>query len=273
MTKPDNTRESSAGLGPAEPERGKAWKSSQGFHDDVIRFRLRDRVEHLLVMIVFFALALTGLPQKFHDVGVSKTIVEALGGIAQVRYLHRLAGVLFALMTLIHLVTVLGAVVRGQSTLAMVPGAKDFRDVVTTLRYYLRISDQRAQFDRFDYKEKFEYWGIVFGGLIMITTGFALLYPIAATRFLPGQLIPAAKVAHGNEGLMAFLVVILWHIYNVVFAPEVFPGSKTIFTGKISRERMRHEHPLEYARLFPEEAAEVLGKKPAEPEPAARRDD
>jgi len=168
-------------------------------------------------------------------------------------------------MTLLHLVTVLARVVTGRSTLAMVPGAKDFRDSITTLRYYLRLSDERAQFDRFDYKEKFEYWGIVFGGLIMITTGFALLYPIEATRFLPGQLIPAAKVAHGNEGLMAFLVVILWHIYNVVFAPEVFPGSKTIFTGMISRERMRHEHPLEYARRFPEEAAEVLGHHAAEP--------
>jgi formate dehydrogenase subunit gamma len=236
-------------------------------NDDVVRFGIHDRVEHLLVMIIFFALALTGLPQKFHDAAISKTIVEALGGIAQVRFLHRTAGVLFAVMTIIHLVTVLGRVLTGRSTLAMVPGAKDFRDVVTTLRYYLRISETRAQFDRFDYKEKFEYWGIVFGGIIMITTGFALLYPIEATRFLPGQIIPAAKVAHGSEGLMAFLVVILWHIYNVVFAPEVFPGSKTIFTGKISREHMRHEHPLEYARMFPEEAAEVLGQHAAEPVP------
>jgi formate dehydrogenase subunit gamma len=236
-------------------------------NDDVVRFGPRDRIEHLLVMIIFFLLAFTGLPQKFHDAAISKAIVNVLGGIEQVRYLHRVAGVLFSLMTLIHLVTVLGRVINGRSSLAMVPGAKDFRDVVTTLRYYLRISDTRAQFDRFDYKEKFEYWGIVFGGIIMITTGFALLYPIEATRYLPGQIIPAAKVAHGSEGLMAFLVVILWHIYNVVFAPEVFPGSKTIFTGMIPRERMRHEHPLEYARMFPEEAAEVLGQHAEEPVP------
>jgi formate dehydrogenase subunit gamma len=233
--------------------------------DEVVRFGPRDRIEHALVMLIFFALALTGLPQKFHDAAMAKTIVSALGGIAQVRYFHRLAGVLFSVMTLVHLVRILAAVIAGRSTLAMVPGAKDFRDVVTTLRYYLRISDVRAQFDRFDYKEKFEYWGILFGGLIMITTGFALLFPIEATRFLPGQIIPAAKVAHGNEGLMAFLVVIVWHIYNVVFAPEVFPGSKTIFTGKIPRDRMRHEHPLEYARMFPEEADEVLGHHAAEP--------
>jgi cytochrome b subunit of formate dehydrogenase len=230
-------------------------------NDDVVRFGPRDRVEHLLVMVIFFLLALTGLPQKFHDSAISRNIVDVLGGIAQVRYLHRMTGVLFAGMTFLHLATVLGAVATGRSSLSMVPGIKDFRDAITTLRYYLRISDVRAQFDRFDYKEKFEYWGIVFGGLIMIGTGFALLYPIAVTRRLPGQIIPAAKVAHGSEGLMAFLVVILWHIYNVVFAPEIFPGSTTIFTGKISRERMRHEHPLEYARMFPEEANEILGQK------------
>jgi formate dehydrogenase subunit gamma len=224
---------------------------------DVVRFGGRNRIEHLLVMLVFFALALTGFPQKFHDGAIAKAIVGGLGGIAQVRYFHRFAGVLFAGLTLSHLVTVLVAVISGRSSLAMVPSAKDFRDAVTTIRYYMRLSDVRAQFDRFDYKEKFEYWGLVFGGLVMISTGFLLLFPIAATHFLPGQVIPAAKVAHSNEGLMAFLVVIIWHIYNVHLAPEIFPFNKTIFTGKISRARMRHEHPLEYARMFPEEAADV----------------
>jgi formate dehydrogenase subunit gamma len=60
--------------------------------------------------------------------------------------------------------------------------------------------------------------------------------------------VPAAKVAHSSEGLMALLVVIVWHIYNAHLAPEVFPFDKSIFTGRISRERMEHEHPLELAR-------------------------
>ncbi len=231
----------------------------------VVRFGTRSRVEHALVMVLFIVLALTGLPQKFHDTAMAKTLVNVLGGIAQVRYFHRMAGVLFAGLTLAHVVTELAAVIAGRSSLSMIPGPKDFRDVVTTLRYYLKISDVRAKFDHFDYKEKFEYWGLVFGAFIMITTGFVLLFPIATTRFLPGQVIPAAKVAHGNEGLMAFLVVIVWHIYNVHFAPEVFPMSKTIFTGKISRERMRHEHALEYARMFPEEAGDVLDHDGADP--------
>jgi cytochrome b subunit of formate dehydrogenase len=231
--------------------------------DDVIRFCVRERIEHAVVILIFFALALTGLPQKFHDAAISKAIVNILGGVAQVRYLHRVAGVLFAGLTLVHLTSVLAAVIAGRSSLAMVPRPKDFRDAVTTLRYYLRISDVRAQFDRFDYKEKFEYWGLLFGGLIMISTGFLLLFPLQATQVLPGQVIPAAKLAHGNEGLMAFLVVVVWHLYNVILAPEVFPMSKTMFTGKISRERMRHEHPLEYARRFPEEVEQHTARDTA----------
>jgi cytochrome b subunit of formate dehydrogenase len=222
--------------------------------DDVVRFGMRERIEHAVVIVIFFALALTGLPQKFHDAAISRAIVNVLGGIAQVRYLHRVAGVLFAALTLVHLTNIVAAVIAGRSSLAMVPRPKDFRDAVTTLRYYMGISDVRAKFDRFDYKEKFEYWGLLFGGLIMITTGFLLLFPLQATQVLPGQVIPAAKLAHGNEGLMAFLVVVVWHLYNVILAPEVFPMSKTMFTGKISRERMRHEHALEYERRFPKDA-------------------
>jgi formate dehydrogenase subunit gamma len=233
--------------------------SRKANQDQVVRFSGPERVQHLLVMLLFITLALTGFPQKFHEAGWARFLVHAMGGIGEMRFVHRTAGLLFAGLALVHLTTAIAAVLAGRSKLAMVPTRKDFQDTVTTLRYYLRLSDVRAKFDRFDYREKFEYWGIVIGGLIMIVTGFVLLYPIVVTRLLPGELVPAAKVAHSNEGLMAFLVVITWHIYNVHFAPEVFPFNKTIFTGKMDRERMRHEHALEYARRFPEDDSDSGG--------------
>jgi hypothetical protein len=63
---------------------------------------------------------------------------------------------------------------------------------------------------------------------------------------LPGASITAAKVAHSYEALLAFLAILLWHFYHTHFAADAFPMDTSIFTGKISVEKMREEHPLEY---------------------------
>jgi cytochrome b subunit of formate dehydrogenase len=213
------------------------------------RFTLRQRLEHLFVMSLFIVLSITGLPQKFFDAGWAHWFINAVGGIDRVRWFHRIAGLSFAGMTALHLMNNIYAVAAGKAPLSIVPNRKDFEDAIQTLNYYLGRSDEPARFDRFDYRQKFEYWGLVLGAAVVIVTGLILYFPIPFTKLFPGALIPAAKVAHSNEGLMAFLVVILWHIYNAHFNPDVFPFDKTIFTGKISLERMQHEHPLELERI------------------------
>lgn len=217
--------------------------------DYVIRFNLRQRLEHIGVMSLFILLCVTGLPQKFYQAGWAETAIIWMGGIDRVRWIHRAAGVLFTLLTFAHVMTAIGLVATGRSGLSMVPTRQDFIDAIVTLKYYLGMSDLKAKFGRFDYRQKFEYWGLVFGAVIVIATGLVLLFPMLVTRFLPGEAIPAAKLAHGNEALMAFLVVILWHIYNAHLSPDVFPFDTTIFTGRVSRERMEHEHPLEWAEI------------------------
>jgi hypothetical protein len=99
----------------------------------------------------------------------------------------------------------------------------------------------------------------VFGALIMSGTGLVLLYPIPFAAWVSGELIPVAKVGHSQEGLLAFLVVLVWHLYNVHLAPEVFPFNTSIFTGRISRDHLRQDHPLEYERRFPEQQQPSAG--------------
>ena len=131
----------------------------------------------------------------------------------------------------------------------MIPTFRDFSDAVGMFKYYLGLSEEQPKFDRYDYRQKFEYWGLVIGGIIMIVTGFILYLPVFFTKLLPGVIIPIAKFVHGYEALLAFLVIIIWHMYGAHFNPDVFPFDSSIFTGKISRERMEKEHHLEYVRL------------------------
>lgn len=223
----------------------------------VVRFTLKQRVEHLVTMVVFMLLCLTGLPQKFYNAGWAQGLVDFFGGIDRSRALHRLCGVLLALSTVFHFANVVAGIAGKRMRLSMVPTKQDFQDAIGTLRYYLGAADRPPPFDRYDYRMKFEYWGLVVGNVIMVLTGFILYLPTLAARIMPGQLIPVAKVAHSNEGLMAFLVITIWHIYNAHLNPDVFPFDTSIFTGKISRERMLHEHPLELARMEGKPLAEL----------------
>ena len=214
----------------------------------MIRFSVRQRIEHLLIMVLFLLLALTGFPQKFFESGWAQWLTVQLGGIDRARWVHRISGILFTLIAAEHLVVGLTLAAKKRVDMTMVPSKKDFWDAIVTLRYYLGISEEQAKFGRYDYRQKFEYWGLVLGGIVMIATGFLLYFPIFFTNFLPGEVIPAAQVAHSNEGLLAFLVVLIWHIYNAHLNPDVFPMDTSIFSGKISEERMIKEHPLEQKR-------------------------
>lgn len=228
----------------------------------VERFDLKARFEHLAQMIVFTTLVVTGLPQRWPEEHWAQGMTWFFGGIESMRWIHRGTGIVFTMLVFFHFSVALADLMRRTVDFAIVPTRKDFTDAIAALKNQLGLSDEHPKYDRFEYKQKFEYWGVAFGGMIMISTGFILLFPTWATWFLPGQFVPMAKVAHGSEALMAFLVILFWHIYNAHLSPEVFPFDKGMFHGKISRERMEHEHPLELARLDAKARADAEAKTP-----------
>lgn len=219
----------------------------------VQRFSLSQRMEHLAIMVTFTGLAITGLPQKYASAALSQWLIINMGGIELTRFIHRILGFLFTAGALYHIGVIFFSIARRCFKPTIFFSFQDFRDAIAVLRYDLGISDVHPKFDRFDFRQKFEYWGIVFGGIIMLISGYFLMFPVFFTRILPGQAIPVAKVFHSYEGLMAFLVIVIWHLYGAHLEPEKFPGDTTIFMGKISKERMIKEHTLEYERLLKEE--------------------
>jgi formate dehydrogenase subunit gamma len=207
-----------------------------------VRFSRRQRAEHLMVLTTFVLLIATGLPQKFHESAWAEMMIRLFGGIDSARLVHRVAGFALTAVSIFHLVTVATLILLRKTRMTMLPVRKDFEDAIETMKYYLGLADSAPKADRFTYGEKFEYWGMILGTVVMVASGFLLLYPTVLTAYLPGQLIAAAKVAHSFEAMMALLTIVVWHMYGARFDP-------CIFTGKISRERLQHHHPLEYERL------------------------
>lgn len=216
--------------------------------EPVRRFSLYRIIEHWFSASVFLALVITGLSQRFYGVGISQWIVMTVGGIDAMRLLHRVAGVLLLAAMAQHILVASYGVLSQRWRPLMMIEKEDLVAAIQNLKYYLCMTDRPASCDRYTYQQKFEYWGILSGSIIMAVTGVTLWFPAFVTRFLPGEVIPAAKALHTNEAMLIVLLVALWHIYNALFSPEVFPMDTSIVTGYISRERMEREHPRELAR-------------------------
>jgi formate dehydrogenase gamma subunit len=213
------------------------------------RFSASRIIEHWIHMTTFSVLVATGLSQKFYTLDLSRWIILHMGGIDNVRIVHRYAGILFALAVVVHILSAIVGVIVKKWQPSMVITKNDFVNAVHNVRYYLGKEPYPAPGGKYSYTQKFEYWGILTGGFLMILTGAVLWKPLLITSFISGEIIPASKVLHTNEALVVFLIIALWHVYNAVFSPEVFPLNMSIFTGSISRERMLHEHILELASI------------------------
>ncbi len=209
------------------------------------RFPLLRRIEHWIMFLSFTTLALTGLPQKFSSAPISIAFVGILGGIEYLRRIHHFAAIVMMLGTAWHIL-VFGymAYVR-RTRFSMLPSLQDIKDGWQALMYNLGFSKSFPQMGRYTFEEKMEYWAFVWGAIIMGATGFMMWNPLSTVKFLPGEVIPAAKAAHGGEALLAVLAIIIWHLYGV----HIKRFNKSMFTGKMSEEEMLHEHPLELADI------------------------
>jgi formate dehydrogenase gamma subunit len=209
------------------------------------RFSLSYRIEHWVLTFSFALLAVTGIVQKYPDIGLSRWLIGVMGGIDTTRGLHHGAAIVLMFLTIYH-IGELGyrwLVLRVRPT--MVPGKADLTNAIQLLRYNVGLSKKRAYQGRFTFEEKLEYWAVVWGTIIMGVTGFILWNPIATTQVLPGDIVPASKAAHGMEALLAVLAIIIWHMWHV----HIRHFNKSIFTGKLTEEEMADEHPAELAAI------------------------
>ncbi len=222
------------------------------------RFVLSQRLEHVLLVISFGMLCLTGLSQTLAGTGFGRATLSFLGGIDSAQTIHHVFAAMLAFEFIYHVgVIVYEIIFVRPRRLSMWPRKRDLSEAVGSVAYLLGRRKEPPEADRFDFRQKIEYWALMWGLFVMGATGLILLFPVAATRLLPGVIVPAARVAHAYEAILAFLAIVSWHFYNAHLASGVFPLDTSIINGRISAERMIEEHPLEFARVTAREGDAV----------------
>jgi len=206
-----------------------------------LRFTVGHRVEHWVQVTAFVGLALTGLPQRYDGAWLSLKLIGVLGGVEVVRIIHRVFATILMLAVVYHFAAVgyRKYVLREPRT--MVPDLSDLKAAGRSVAHAVGLHPEAPRQGRFTWEEKVEYWALIWGTGIMVLTGFFLWNPIATTAILPGEFIPAARVAHSAEALLAVLAVLVWHVYHV----HLFHFNKSIYGGYLTREEMERFHTLE----------------------------
>lgn len=90
------------------------------------RFSVVQRIEHVVMFTSFIVLAVTGLPQKFAEAGISQAIINLLGGIETTRQIHHVAAIVLLIHSAFHLVAVGYRLFVRRSRPSMLPGVKIF---------------------------------------------------------------------------------------------------------------------------------------------------
>jgi len=225
------------------PERGRFF----------LRFSRHFRVQHIALFLSVLLLIITGLPMKFSRLGLSGFVVKLLGGIENDRHLHRIGASVLIIVSLYHLGYILFHRQGRSDFLLLMPRLKDVGDALQNVLYFVGILRERPRFDRFSYMEKFDYWAVYWGCVIMIGSGLVLWFPNLALQWVPKFVVDTVKEMHSDEALLATLALVIWHFYNVHFNPDRFPGTLLWWHGRISEKEIQEEHPLEYERILQEQ--------------------
>jgi len=213
------------------------------------RFTLSERAQHVVLMASTLALLVTGFSLLFHDLWIGRWLLWLEGGIAGRGLIHRWAAGLLIGLCAYHLVYVLFTERGHQQFMAMRPHWQDVHDFLQVMRLNLGGAAERPAFDRFDYRQKFQYYAIVIAGGTMILSGLALWFATEAMAVMPKWLFDALAVLHGRESIVIFVVLFVWHVYDVHLRPEVFPMDWSWITGRITLTDLKERHPAEYERL------------------------
>lgn len=234
----------------SRPERGER---------EYLRFKRLNRILHVVMIVSFMSLALTGMSLKFAYTGWAVFLSRLFGGFESAGYIHRLAAVAMIGTFVAHVVDVFRMkrhVYKSWRSLLLGPDSmvfnmKDLQDLIGNLKWFLGRGP-RPEYGRWTYWEKFDYIAVFWGMAVIGSTGLTLWFPEIFTLVFPGWLLNVATIIHSDEALLAVGFIFTVHFFNTHLRPEKFPMDIVIFTGRMTVEELQDDKPAEYEALVKE---------------------
>ena len=222
-----------------------------------VRFKPLARFLHLVMIVSFFGLALTGMTLKFSYTRWAEALSLIMGGTVVAGWIHRACAVVMFLLLATHLWNTwrryrnsrlpVRQFLFGPNTL--LPKWSDVGELIATVKWFLGRGE-RPRYGAWTYWEKFDYFAVFWGVCIIGATGLCLWFPELFTLVLPGWAINVATIIHSDEALLATGFIFTIHFFNTHFRPEKFPMDPVIFTGRMSVEELKHDKPKLYEQVM-----------------------
>lgn len=200
-------------------------------------------VQHMGLLVSFFILVISGFSLRFNESWIATFFFGWDGGFEFRGVLHRYAAVVMIIVSIWHFIFLFTK--RGTQLFKdMIPTLRDFSEVWGMLLYFFDKRNHEPAFGRFSYGEKLEYWAGLWGNIVMIATGLLLWFDNYVIHMFSWSdaLLDVALVVHYWEAWLAFLAIMIWHLYNTVFRPSSAPMNTSWLTGNMPRAMFDHEH-------------------------------
>ena len=222
----------------------------------VLRFSRLNRILHVLMIVSFLILSLTGMSLKFSYTGWAKVLSKFFGGFELAGYWHRFAATIMIIVFVSHIADLIRlrkkefgswkALLFGKSSMLL--NKNDWKDFRDSLKWFIG-KGPRPEYGRWTYWEKFDYFAVFWGMLVIGSTGMTLWFPEFFTNFFPGWVLNVATIIHSDEALLATGFIFTIHFFNTHLRPEKFPMDIVIFSGRVPLEEFKLDRPVEYAEL------------------------
>jgi len=218
------------------------------------RFSPLQQISHIFLMVTFLVQSATGLGRMYMETGWGQRLCWLFGGYEAAGEVHIWVGIIMLCGFVLHVLYLFFKVdwkgfpesLFGPDS--MLPRPADIKEFFQHVAWFFGMR-KPPDFDRWGYWEKFDYWAVFWGMVVIGVTGLLLAWPLAASRIMPGWGLNVALWVHRIEALLAMGHVFVIHFFIAHLRRHNFPMDRTMFEGSADLDATRHERPSWVSRL------------------------